>query len=141
MHRALDKIERSRTTAPFSLILSNNAALSKDAVAKLADFGENFKAQEWDLLQVDPTGSPAPLHSVIVKSKSAGKIKKAMSLMKATPLDRLPKALNEEPKYGSKAVAWNAGVSGMLEKTSGDCSLESPALLKNADNKLVAALR
>eukprot|EP00746_Dinoflagellata_sp_MGD_P155606 gnl/MRDRNA2_/MRDRNA2_85461_c0_seq1.p1 gnl/MRDRNA2_/MRDRNA2_85461_c0~~gnl/MRDRNA2_/MRDRNA2_85461_c0_seq1.p1 ORF type:complete len:661 (+),score=226.20 gnl/MRDRNA2_/MRDRNA2_85461_c0_seq1:68-2050(+) len=145
MHRALGKIEQSKAAAPFSLILSKNAALSKDATAKLADFGENFKGQNWDLLQVDPVGNPAPLHSVVVKSASAGKIKKAMSLMKAMPLEMMPKALNNDPKYDTKAVAWNAGVSGLLEKTNGDCSLESPALLKpqkeGMKNKLVAALR
>jgi len=130
MHRTLDKIQQSNAAAAFSLLLGKNAALSKDAVAKLTDFGENFKGQDWDLLEVDPTGSPAPLHSVLVKSASAGKIKKAMSLMKAIPLDRLPKALNDDPKFGSKAVAWNAGVSGMLDKASQDCSLESLALLR-----------
>jgi hypothetical protein len=142
MHRALGKIEQTKAAAPFSLILSKKAALSKDATAKLADFGENFKGQDWDLLQVDPVGNPAPLHSVVVKSDSAGKIKKAMSLMKAVPLDQLPKGLNSEPKYDTKAVAWNAGVSGLLETANGDCSLESPALLKkDLKNKLVVALR
>lgn len=141
MHRALGKIDKDK--APFSLILSKNAALSKDAVAKLADFGENFKGQDWDLLQVDPVGNPAPLHSVVVKSQSATKIKDAMSLMKAVPLDQVPKALNADPKYETKAVAWNAGVAGMLEKTSIDCSLESPLLLKKDthSNSLLAGFR
>merc|ERR1719313_1684589 len=104
MHRALGKIEQTKATAPFSLILSKKAALSKDATQKLADFGENFKGQEWDLLQVDPIGTPAELHSILVKKQSAAKIREAMSLMKAMPLDELPKALNNDPKYGTKAV-------------------------------------
>merc|ERR1719335_2031273 len=106
-------------------------------MAKLTDFGENFKGQDWDLLQVDPIGNPAPLHSIVVKSTSAGKIRKAMSLMKAMPLEMMPKALNMDPKYDTKAVSWNAGVSGVLEKSSSGCSLESPALLKkdNLTNK------
>merc|ERR1719379_1954964 len=43
MHRALGKIEQNQGAAPFSLILSKTAAISKDAVQKLADFGANFK--------------------------------------------------------------------------------------------------
>jgi len=145
-HRALGKIEQHKAAVPFSLILSSNAAISKDAVAKLSDFGENFKSQEWDLLQVDPVGSPAPLHSVIVKSESAGKIRKAMSSMKAAPLDLMPKAMNDNKKHGVNAIAWNAGVSGMLQVESNDCSLHSPALVRvqkapGLKNKLVAQLR
>merc|ERR550514_1848922 len=144
-HRALGKIEQTKATAPFSLILSKTAAISKDAIAKLADFGENFKGQDWDLLQVDPVGNPAPLHSVLVKSASAGELQTAMASMKAIPLSKLTKALNEDAKYDLKAVAWNAGVSGMLEKESEDCSLESPALLKvqteGLKNKLATQLR
>lgn len=140
-HRALGKIHQSKATSPFSLILSKDAAVSKDAAKKLSDFGENFHQQEWDFLQVDPVGKEAALHSVLVKNDSAERLQKAMSQMKAVPLDKMPKAVNDAGT--AKAVSWTAGVSGMLERESSDCSLQSPALLKPVkdETKLVAALR
>eukprot|EP00746_Dinoflagellata_sp_MGD_P154731 gnl/MRDRNA2_/MRDRNA2_85001_c0_seq1.p1 gnl/MRDRNA2_/MRDRNA2_85001_c0~~gnl/MRDRNA2_/MRDRNA2_85001_c0_seq1.p1 ORF type:complete len:375 (+),score=135.78 gnl/MRDRNA2_/MRDRNA2_85001_c0_seq1:110-1234(+) len=140
-HRALSKINEGKddSQAPFSLILSKDAALSKDAVRKLNDFGLNFKQQEWDLLQVDPIGTPAALHSVLVKTDAAEKLQKAMAQMKAVPLDKMPKAVNDAGL--AKAISWTAGVSGMLERESSDCSLQSPALLKPKEGKLEAALR
>merc|ERR1719217_541304 len=114
-HRALGKIvaDKDDSPFPFSLILSKDAALNKDAVKKLNEFGMNFKQQEWDLLQVDPVGTPAPLHSVLVKTDSAEKIQNAMSQMKAMPLDKMPKAVNDAGT--AKAVSWTAGVAGLLE--------------------------
>lgn len=140
-HRALGKIAQSKSTAPFSLILSHDAALSKDAVHKLGEFGANFNTQQWDLLQVDPIGTPAPLHTVLVKTESAEKIQKAMSQMKAMPLDKMPKALNNDGT--AKAVSWTAGVAGLLQTENADCSLQSPALLRPLPKagKLATALR
>jgi len=140
-HRALGKIHQSKATSPFSLILSKDAAVSKDAAKKLSDFGENFHQQEWDFLQVDPVGKEAALHSVLVKNDSAERLQKAMSQMKAVPLDKMPKAVNDAGT--AKAVSWTAGVSGLLERENSDCSLQSPALLKPVkdETKLVAALR
>merc|ERR1719158_1993174 len=124
-------MQTNEVTAPFSLLLSKDAALSKDAIQKLSDFGTNFKQQEWDLLQVDPVGSPAALHSVLVRTDAVEKIQKAMSKMKVVPLDRMPKAINDAGT--AKAISWTAGVSGLLERESQDCSLQSPALLKHQE--------
>merc|ERR1719498_917602 len=44
-HRTLGKINQDKedSQTPFSLILSKDSALSKDAIKKLSDFGANFR--------------------------------------------------------------------------------------------------
>jgi len=99
--KLLAKVDESKEKTPFALILSKQAAVSKDVMAKVGEYAETFASQPWDMVKVDGNAD-----SVIVRAENADKIRQAMLTMKAKPLDMLALA-----EVGVDVKDWTAGVN------------------------------